>query len=122
MIKSFAVVCIAVLIIICVSGTRSYVRYREGEAIKYIKSERDSLMKIVRQREGEVAYLERLISLHTDTMLMIERQVPIITNRYYYNERIINNLDDSAQHDLAKRNVLKFRGEYLSGKYSPRYN
>jgi hypothetical protein len=85
----------------------------------YYDKQRDSLIQVVKYREKQIDSLKTVLVRHDDTIFVIERQKPIITNKYYYDEKVYLTSSDSVQRELRIRNQQQFEREYFEGRYNP---
>lgn len=87
---------------------------------KFYRSQTDSLLKEIKRNKELILELESKLSLHQDTITRIERQLPIINNKYYYNEKVYLSATDSLNAVLRERNQREFERMYFEGRFSPR--
>lgn len=87
---------------------------------EYLNKRIDTLLHEVKRRQGLVHDLKVEIELHHDTIRIFERQLPIIKNNYYTNEKEILTNSDSANRVLRINNQLLFERDYFSGRFRPK--
>jgi hypothetical protein len=114
-----AIIALFVLIV----GTLAIQLYKvekQTPARDYLQSQQDSLMREIRRTQRLVHDLKVELSLHQDTIKMIEKQIPIIKNNYYTNEKVYLSSSDSVNHAIRLRNQYQFEQDYFSGRFSPK--
>ena len=114
-----AIIALFVLIV----GTLAIQLYKvekQTPARDYLQSQQDSLMREIRRTQRLVHDLKVELSLHEDTIKMIEKQIPIIKNNYYTNEKVYLSSSDSVNHAIRLRNQYQFEQDYFSGRFSPK--
>ncbi len=119
--KNSIIVIIALFVLIV--GTLAIQLYKvekQTPARDYLQSQQDSLMKEFRKTQQLVQDLSLKLSLHEDTIKMIEKQIPIIKNNYYTNEKVYLSSSDSVNHAIRLRNQYQFEQDYFSGRFSPK--
>jgi hypothetical protein len=119
--KNSIIVIIAIFVLIV--GTLAIQLYKvekQTPARDYLQSQQDSLMREIRRTQRLVHDLKVELSLHEDTIKMIEKQIPIIKNNYYTNEKVYLSSSDSVNHAIRLRNQYQFEQDYFSGRFSPK--
>ena len=119
--KNSIIVIIALFVLIV--GTLAIQLYKvekQTPARDYLQSQQDSLMREIRRTQRLVHDLKVELSLHEDTIKMIEKQIPIIKNNYYTNEKVYLSSSDSVNHAIRLRNQYQFEQDYFSGRFSPK--
>jgi|JI8StandDraft_2_1071088.scaffolds.fasta_scaffold423091_1 hypothetical protein len=119
--KNSIIVIIALFVLIV--GTLAIQLYKvekQTPARDYLQSQQDSLMREIRRTQRLVHDLKVELSLHQDTIKMIEKQIPIIKNNYYTNEKVYLSSSDSVNHAIRLRNQYQFEQDYFSGRFSPK--
>jgi septal ring factor EnvC (AmiA/AmiB activator) len=107
------------VLIIGILAVQLYKVEKQTPSREYLQSQQDSLMREIRRTQRLVQNLKVELSLHDDTIRMIERQIPIIKNNYYQNEKVYLSSSDSINRELRLRNQLQFEQDYFSGRFSP---
>jgi len=119
--KNSIIVIIALFVLIV--GTLAIQLYKvekQTPARDYLQSQQDSLMREIRRTQRLVHDLKVELSLHQDTIKMIEKQIPIIKNNYYTNEKVYLSSSDSVNHAIRLRNQYQFEQDYFSGRFNPK--
>jgi hypothetical protein len=119
--KNSIIVIIALFVLIV--GTLAIQLYKvekQTPARDYLQSQQDSLIREIRRTQRLVHDLKVELSLHQDTIKMIEKQIPIIKNNYYTNEKVYLSSSDSVNHAIRLRNQYQFEQDYFSGRFSPK--
>ncbi len=119
--RNSIIVIIALFVLIV--GTLAIQLYKvekQTPARDYLQSQQDSLMREIRRTQRLVHDLKVELSLHQDTIKMIEKQIPIIKNNYYTNEKVYLSSSDSVNHAIRLRNQYQFEQDYFSGRFSPK--
>ena len=87
---------------------------------EYLNKRIDTLLHEVKRSQRLVHDLKVEIELRKDTIRIFERQLPIIKNNYYTNEKEILTNSDSANRVLRINNQLLFERDYFSGRFRPK--
>lgn len=114
---------IIIALFVLIVGTLAIQLYKvekQTPAKEYLQAQQDSLMREVRRTQRLVQDLKVELSLHDDTIKMIEKQIPIIKNNYYTNEKVYLSSSDSVNHAIRLRNQYQFERDYFSGRFSPK--
>jgi septal ring factor EnvC (AmiA/AmiB activator) len=107
------------VLIVGILAIQLYKVEKQTPSREYLQSQQDSLMREIRRTQRLVQNLKVELSLHDDTIRMIERQIPIIKNNYYQNEKVYLSSSDSINRELRLRNQYQFEQDYFSGRFSP---
>jgi hypothetical protein len=118
--NSIIVIIALFVLIIGTLAIQLYKVEKQTPARDYLQSQQDSLMREIRRTQRLVHDLEVELSLHEDTIKMIEKQIPIIKNNYYTNEKVYLSSSDSVNHAIRLRNQYQFEQDYFSGRFSPK--
>lgn len=86
----------------------------------FYQTEIDSLTTAINTRNKQIDSLKTVLRVHDDTIFVIERQKPIITNKYYYDEKVYLTSSDSANHELRLLNQRQFEIDYFNGRFNPK--
>jgi hypothetical protein len=87
---------------------------------EYLNKRIDTLLHEVKRSQRLVHDLKVEIELRKDTIRIFERQLPIIRNNYYTNEKEILTNTDSANRVLRINNQMLFERDYFSGRFRPK--
>lgn len=90
------------------------------EVDSYYQTQTDSLRTEIAYKQKQIDSLKTVLRVHDDTIFVIERQKPIITNKYYYDEKVYLTSSDSANYELRLLNQRQFEVDYFGGRFNPK--